>query len=445
MADQTIANMISQALGNTGNEFMDFIKGQAQNIKQGGAALGPALGADESQPTPLGRLAGPPLRLGIGALAGERGVQALGLEGMGQPQGQPAAQAPMQGPQLPVQEPQPLQQQPQGPQQAFTPFTPMTAPQLPDPQALAPPNFTAAREALGPAMEAQQIGQGERMTRGFGGGAAGGLAAMQGAPQGRAATTGEVIGGVGAGMAQAMGALHQESRQLEAFAQASNQMRNNQLSSLASAEEAIKAEQNMTTAKMWNDKEAAQMQMEFATGMANMRAGQIIPVADGFADPKTGQVVVTKGQSVADTYQALIFQHQFAQLQTSVTAHILGQKVFKDNIAPSMRPAYMTAIQAASMPRVYEQLLTHMEEAGKGILADDVRRITSSPLGTADEKSQQVAALFLTEIAAMFVENVRADGMGMDLPYGNLFNEPMQLMLELGGAYPIQSGMMPGI
>ncbi|KKN65227.1 hypothetical protein LCGC14_0484030 [marine sediment metagenome] len=350
-------------------------------------------------PLALGSLPGVPqaTRLGIRALAGERGVQRLFPD-----QEEPATAPTITTAQaLDKQAPQ---QAPQQTQPSRPGFQPVQVPDLPALQRGVPPDFSAAREALGSPPPAQEIKQSERLSRTLGGLAAGGLEAVRGAPAGRAATLGEILAGIGAGGARASAQLGQENRTLELLAQQSSQQHQKQISAIALAEEAAKAENSTEEARAFNQRAVQEIQMGFQADLANAQMKQLQPLGNGaFYDPISGEFGQTRTETAREVLQGLILMDQVSKSQFELTGTALGKQVLFGNLSPGKRPYIAAAIQAINTRTLLPSILELLAANGEKDLAGRVKQLSQGIPGTSDEQDQVVASNAIAAIADMML------------------------------------------
>ena len=332
-------------------------------------------------------------------------LSALGFA-PGEPQGQEADIAKLLGQ---IQGSQGAGQAPGEPSAAPGPPLPranlLSAPELGPLRSGQAPDFQSALAALGPEVKAQQVGQGEALSRTFGGGAAGGLQAVQNAPSGRAASLGEVIAGAGAGIAGARGNIGIENRQLEELARNNESLRKKQVSSIKIAEEAAVAEQSQASADAFNTRELQKAQMQLSVSAQNAQLLRPVPVADGIYLPGTGEFIKTKQQTFEEIFQSLLLIDEAYKGTTERTGVVLGQSIVLDNLSPIMQKPVIQSFQAMSNPLVLDAFLETLKESGQEDLASNIKRVSEGKLSSNSDESKAIAARGAETMAHMFLIN----------------------------------------
>jgi len=424
---QTIAEQIRAALGGFGSSLYEG--GVAGGLNEGLQKLG--------QPTPAQGMGGPGAgigelasRLGIGVLGGRRGVQSL----FGAPEAPvPEALAPLQGPQVPLGFDQPQGPQvPQGPM--FKPVTDIQMPEMPELKFGEAPNFEQARQALGPEVAAQKIGTTEKLSRTLGAGASGGLAAIQGARPGTAASFGEVLAGVGAGMGEATGDIKHEDRQLEELARSNASLRNKQLSSIALAEEAAKAELSAETARMWNIQEAQKVSMQYDVDKFNIMQKQPLVLGDGSVlDRATGEVLTNKSQTMAQTLQMYLLLGKAMEMGSTETAQILGQNFIATSLDQNLKLPTAAAVQAMHHPLIRQEIIASFRNQGKDELADRLEGLAAGNAPIDEAHGTQIVSEATNEVA-YWILNDMTSGQAPVYPwYQEMLSQAMSVVMpDLG-------------
>ncbi|MGW8181430.1 MAG: hypothetical protein ACWGQW_22095, partial [bacterium] len=284
-------------------------------------------------------------------------------------------------------------------------YDPLQMPELAALRTGKAPDFEAARAALGPEVQAQQIGQNEALNAAFGGGAAGGLQAIQNAKPGTAASLGEVIAGAGAGIAQEVRRIHSENRELEELARANEGLRKRQLSSIALAEEAKKAEMSEIEAQAFNQRELTKAQMQIQISDANNRNRRPIPVTGGLFFPDTGEFMRTETETPMEILQGFLLVNEFLKSTTERTGVALGQGVMLDNLSPIVQGPVMHSIQAMNNPNIVPMFIEALEEQGREDFAANVERLFAGTPGTDSKADAALASQAVSAMAYMFLEN----------------------------------------
>jgi hypothetical protein len=338
------------------------------------------------------------------------------------------------------------QQEPQQAQQtAFTPYQPIGVPELPAYRGGSAADFSAAREALGPARSAQKLGKSERMGRTLGAGAAGGLRAAQNVT-GRQAGLGEILAGIAAGTGGEVATMNAENRQFEEIAAQSAELRNRQLSSIAMTEEATRANKSQVEAQEYNRRGLMKLNLEMQVAMANASNSGLLALGEGtFADRATGQIVRTHQETAAEAFTAINAFVDATKKDNELTGTVLSQQVMMENVERERRPAFMAAFLALQEPATRNEFIAHMKTGDEQSqqLATRLEQVSSGNWAGDDAVSQNVLANATAYLAGQIEMDIAAPP-GADLIYswslpmyqkgGNIY-DPSRLGLYFGDAY----------
>ncbi len=317
---------------------------------------------------------------------------------------------PLQGPAEPPGLGEPAQQAVQPPVPQFTPRPDIEVPQLAAPPPVPPADFSAARKALGPPVEAQSVSQGEAVQRALGGAAGGALGASQGAPRGRVASIGELISGAGAGSAEALAQVHKENRTLEELARTSESLRARQLSSIELVQEATIAEQNQEAADAFERREFNKANLLVQVSIANAQASRMIGTADGLFDPTTGKFISTRRETATEILQSFFMMQEAVNATTQRMGIVLGRPILLTNLSEVMQGPVDVALQAMNDPDIVPLLIEVLEDRGNDNLANELRRLVEGIASTTDDQAISTASIGTMELAYMVLEEIRVPG-----------------------------------
>ncbi len=329
-----------------------------------------------------------------------------------------------------------------GPQ--FSPAQLLDTPQLPELRSSTPPDFSGAREAIGPSRPAQQVRQTEALARTLGGGAAGGLQAIQGARPGTAASTGEVIAGIGAGYVQEIGRIHREDRQLQAIADQSDDMRARQLSSISLAEEAARASLDASEAAQYNQRGVEQLNIEMETEKANYERSKLVPLGGGLVlDQLTGEVSNLRVQTPTEIYQALRLTEIYTQDMNTLTGRVLAGNFATTNLSRENRFPYRVALQAVHDPNFQRWAIEALNDSGGKFLALKIENFMNGQAGADKEENDATATAFMEFVVNAWKEDEIARVNGQPMPNGGMvhrFNDATRMVAEPINPIPFIQG-----
>ncbi len=272
-----------------------------------------------------------------------------------------------------------------------------------------PADFSGARAALGPEVSAQTVGAPESLSRVLGGGAAGGLQAIQGAKPGTAASLGEVIAGIGAGTSVARAVVGQENRRLKEIATRNESLRKRQLSSVELAEEASNAELSAATAESFNTRELAKSEMAFRASIANAQLLRPIPTGNGqLFLPGSGEFIGEPHQTMEELLQTFELISEIYKGTTERTGTVLGQSIVRENISPIMQGPVYLGMQALALPPVFDAFVATLEANGNEDLASNVVAVNKGTIGGNSDHAKAIAALAGEQVSFMILENINS-------------------------------------
>jgi hypothetical protein len=319
---------------------------------------------------------------------------------------------PPQAPQLPTEE------VPTGP--AFAPVPGLQVPTLPPLQEAAPADFSKAIAALGQPVQPQEIGRGERVSRTFGGLAAGGLQAIQGAPQGRAATLGEVLAGVGAGGAAERSALEAETRQLQAAAEAQNFQRRRDLSNLRTVETATEAARSQATAEAHNQRSLLETQLKLDVDQFNIEQTRPVSVPGGYVIPATGEFVSTANK-LGDTIEVIKWLQEVQEKAGEQMVHTAAGELIINNIPENMQLPTAAAIQASTNDEAVRLAAEVLRRQNRETEAANVLMLhEGSEAGMTKEQILKAEGALVDILSTMIFDNWTSEMQGKPVPFETL-------------------------
>jgi hypothetical protein len=360
-------------------------------------------------------------RFGARALAGQRGVDALfgAREQPAQGQAGPSvweilgdisrAGAPIQGPE---QAPQA-----QGPMPGYGQ---LGMPQLPDLQPFIPPDFSAAREAIGGPIEAEEISRGDRLARVLGAAAAGGLSAERGSPAGRPATIGEILAGIGAGTGAESAAMSAEAQKSKEVAQQQELYRQRMLSNVESMQAAATAATDRASAEAYNTRAMQEAQLKFSVERFNIEQMRPMAVTGGYVIPATGEFVST-GSKLSDTLEVINWVQELIDKSGTQTAAGFGQELTIKNIPENLQLSTAAAIQASKdngTVRLAAEMLKLQKRETEA--SHVLMLLEGSKAGMTKEQINGAQAALTDILSTMIFENWSAELQGKDVPYVTL-------------------------
>ena len=426
--NENVASQIANALGQgVGNPIIRDINTFLQRTQQGGLPLALAQGFNEIPEAAIAGLAGLPGaqatgRIGTRLLAGQRGVEALGFD-----QKQKKGQQPQQAPGSSAfqilgdlsREQQQQGQRPAAPQGAQG-ARGLQVPQLPDLREAPPADFSQAISALGGPAEAQQVGGNERLSRTLGGLAAGGLEAVRGAPQGRAATLGEVLAGIGAGGAATSAALGAENRQLQASTDAQNFQRQRDLSNIRTVETATEASRSQAATEAYNRRSLLETQLKLDVDQFNVEQNKPIAVTGGYIIPATMEFVST-ASSLQDTFTVIEFAQKMMDEAATQTIHTAVGELIINNIPEGRQLTTAAAIQASTDNETVRLAAAILDQQGMETEATNVLQLHEGATGgMTDQQVKSATAALVNVLSTMIFENWTAELNGQPPVYETL-------------------------
>jgi hypothetical protein len=257
----------------------------------------------------------------------------------------------------------------------------------------------SARDALGPVPEAQSVGQGEALSRLFGGQAAGGLQAIQNAPGGRAATLGEVIAGVGAGGAGVTGEIGAENRQFEEIQRQAVEQRENELSRISIIEETAKAARSDSEFQLLAQQTMIAEQMNQSNIAQNYMAS--LPVhlgTSGYWDP-IKQVVVPPRQTIDTMVKNTLAVQEALEKFGTKGATVAGLPLEKVGMDEAQQFEWSIAVPALTSDVGIQNLTIDLIEAEYGEeTAENVRRVfQNQDMNLGNDEASITTAMFGVE------------------------------------------------
>ncbi len=305
------------------------------------------------------------------------------------------------------------------------------------------PDFSAAREALGEPPELQQVDMSEQLGRLFGGQAGGGLAALQNAPSGRAATLGEVIAGIGSGGGAAAAQTGAENRALMQAHQEQVARQQAQESRIAIAEEASRIDIESEEGRQYAERSMVEAQHKIQQAVVNHQASLPIPMSGGYWDTGQGKFVPT-----ASTYDTVLKNIQglsdMFEKAGARPVQFAGHHMVRVGLQAGEQHAADIVTLGGQRPEMMVLIADVMEQQGFEVLADQVREIAQSGnilLGDKDA-NDVVTSRFITAGIHIVQKQLEAIDGGItdpeQLPFGDAFLQDIDTIRSSVGQFTEQ-------